>query len=62
VKYYLAAPASQTELLNSYRAASKLALFKQLMLLLLYFVKKLYVLYARLPLQYFTTVQDMYLL
>jgi hypothetical protein len=48
MKYYSAAQAPQPGLLNSLRAASKLAPLKQLMLLLLHFVKKLYGFSARL--------------
>jgi hypothetical protein len=42
VKYYTVAGATKPELLNSFRAASKLAPLKHLMLLFLHFVKKFY--------------------
>jgi hypothetical protein len=45
---YSAADAPEPELLNSLRAASKLASLKQLMLLFLHFVKNLYGSYTRL--------------
>jgi len=48
MKYYSAAEAPQPELLNSFRAASKLAPLKHLMLLFLHFIKKFYGFYARL--------------
>jgi hypothetical protein len=48
MKYYSAAEAPQPELLNSLRAASKLAPLKHLMLLFLHFIKKFNGFYARL--------------
>jgi len=47
-EYYSAADAPEPELLNSFRASSKLAPLKQLMLLFLHFIKKLYGSYTRL--------------